>query len=411
MTNRSDVKGEIEQITFLVGKMNVAPLEHRYLDDLSFAANARISSSIDDVNNSLVLLTEAVLKALEVPDHDAVLLLIKILADIRGAIIELSDAPLDAVGGDRFINLQRDCDLALDFAHNADFYFSADIIDSAPELPGVRPAPIQVAVEDNVLKLVHSQNRSGSIDYPSANRIRQSLRDTLQDVLNEIPKTTNTDVRFIKLCSSLLDDLSQQIEEISIEALGLKYQLVSKMTKRLTDEMGGVVLDELDHVLTGIGVLLNQFQEWRTYLDELAKTQLNPEDSVGLVSYGKELIKEFESANAPVDQKITKRLREMIDPVLSGAIDADAIAIPLVCSLSNIFSAFSNVAIDHISNAVSGLSTDNKLGGSILLLSFSVNVIRRFCPTLSNFQPLNFLIGVAAFITKHYSPGKDLISK
>lgn len=279
-----------------------------------------------------------------------------------------------------------------------------------PSLPPPRPAPIQVEVADQRIRLTHSQTRTGSIDYPAANRVRASLFETFDELVSALPSSSNADTRYIRACQVLRDYLGQDLETISIEALGLSYQLVEKITRRLSHEMGGTQLDEIEHVLVGVGVLLNQFEEWRAYLTELAKTKLDPENGSLLVEQGQRLIAEMEKPGVPVDPAVVRRLREMVEPVVTGIVSADAVAVPLVCSLSNVFSLLSQVAIDHVTSAHGLIEHTALMGTAALLVDFSVYMIRTFFPILSQFQPLHFILSVADYLNKRYSQWKDATS-
>lgn len=288
-----------------------------------------------------------------------------------------------------------------------DFDNQNDAILPLPAIPHERPAPIRVGVVDGGLTLIFSQTRTGSIDYPSANKIRESLRDTLAGLLENLPSGSNADQRYINACSRLLVHLSNPLEHSSIEALGLNYQLVDKMTKRLKEEIGGAAIDEIEHTLTGISVLLNQFQEWRDYLQELALTQLDATGGEGLIAQAAQLADDIETTDAPVDRKIAVRLREMIEPVTSGLINADTVAAPLVGSLTNIFSVLSRIAMESVVAAGSVAPSLPTLGASAILTSFAVGLLQKYCPTISRYQPFKFVIDVMAFFNKFYTQIKD----
>ncbi|TXN00578.1 hypothetical protein FV242_21535 [Methylobacterium sp. WL64] len=279
-----------------------------------------------------------------------------------------------------------------------------------PELPPARSAPVQVEIVDDIIQLTLKHTRSGSIDYPSANRIRESLKETLDEIVSELPSSSNVDKRFVRACSTLLVYLSSPLEMTSIEALGLQYQLVDRMTKSVASELSSVILDELEHVLGNVNVLLNQFEEWRTYLLELEKTKLDTKDGSDLLIQTQILIRELEKPGAPVDASVVQRLRDMIEPAISGLVSADTIAIPLVCSLSNVFSLLSSVAIDYYQSLSAGQAHVIAFGASAILIRFSVDMIETFFPILSKFHPLKFLISVANYLSKLYSQGKDASS-
>lgn len=276
----------------------------------------------------------------------------------------------------------------------------------APPLPPERPAPLNVAVQDETLRLVQSQNRTGRIDYPSANRLREGLRDTFRALVDELPSSTNVDKRYVRTCTTLLAYLDQQLEGVSIEAFGLSYQLVQKLTKRMSGEIDEMVLIEIEHALTGIGVLLNQFENWRIYLQEVATSQLDVEDATGLVENARLVVAALKKPGTPVDPRIAARLEEMIEPALSGIVSAETVAIPLACSLSNLFTVVSQYAIDRIAD----YPVEFALGSGSILLGLSIELIERFCPILSKFEPLRFLLDVTKYLNKLYSPMKDVVS-
>ncbi|WP_148291151.1 hypothetical protein [Methylobacterium sp. B1] len=276
----------------------------------------------------------------------------------------------------------------------------------APTLPDQRPAPLNVAVQDETLRLVHSQTQSGRIDYPSANRLREGLRDTFRGLVDELPTSTNVDKRYVKTCTALLAYLDQSLEDVSIEAFGLSYQLVQKLTKRMSDEIDEMLLVEVEHVLTGIGVLLNQFEDWKIYLKEVATSQLNVEDASGLVENARLVVAALKKPGAPVDPRIAARLEEMIEPAVSGIVSAETIAIPLACSLSNFFTVVSQYAVDR----VAAYPVEFALGSGSLLLGLAIELIQRFCPILSKYEPLRFLVDVTKYLNKLYSPMKDVFS-
>lgn len=207
----------------------------------------------------------------------------------------------------------------------------------AVAVPSELPAPLRVSISDNKITLVNRQTHTGSINYHSANKIRESLHETLADAVAVLPSSSNADQRYVRACSRLLDYISQPLEDVSIEALGLNYQLVSKLTSHLAMELGGSIFEEIGHTLTGIGVLLNQFEEWQAYLSELAIIQINGADSDKLVQQAIVLADQIEHHPSFVDTKVHQRLREMIEPALSGLVNSDTIAAPLIGSLRDLY--------------------------------------------------------------------------
>lgn len=178
----------------------------------------------------------------------------------------------------------------------------------------------------------------------------------------------------------------------------------------MNEELGAIVLDQIEHVLAGVGVLLNQFDEWRRFLDEQARTNLDPEDGQGLVARAAELIADLERPGAPVEPELVRRLRGMVEPVLTGIVGADTVAIPLVCSLSNIFSTLSQHAIDHYQTVSADHGHLVAAGASALLAKFAVDLIEKFCPLLAQYQPLSFILGVVRYLLPLYAMIKDFTS-
>lgn len=276
------------------------------------------------------------------------------------------------------------------------------------QVPGEISAPIRVEITDNRITLLNRQTHIGNIDYPAANRVRESLRETFSELLDNLPTSSNVDGRFVKACSRLLSYLTEPLENVSIEAFGLNYQLVSRLTSRLAEETGATIIDEIQHTLTGIGVLLNQFQEWQDYLGALALTQIDRLDSAVLVEQAIILAEQIETQNVPVDISVAKRIREMVEPVINGLINCDTIAAPLVGSLSNYFALLSTFVLQNSPAIPTGVAAA-VVGGSSMLLGYAVDTLRKFSPVLCQYHPLKFILDVVSWFTGRYSQTKDVL--
>lgn len=276
------------------------------------------------------------------------------------------------------------------------------------EVPNEIAAPIRVQIANERIVLINRQTHVGTIDYPAANRVRESLRETFAGLLEDLPSSSNVDGRFIKASSRLLNYLMTPLEDVSIEAFGLNYQLVSRLTSRLAEEAGGTIIDEIQHTLAGIGVLLNQFEEWQDYLRALAFTQIDQLDGDALVDQAVVLAEQIETRRVPVDPNIAARLREMVEPVINGLISSDTIAAPLIGSLSNYFAIISTYVLENAPN-ISHIGAAATVGGSMMLLTYSIDTLKKFCPILCQYHPLKFILDVLTWFTSRYSQTKDVL--
>lgn len=390
------------------------------LSNSNFTKNLRLDSSHRKtarlINREINKVADAFKNAAEMPTLLSIALARDVFAPLQRAFgelfVELSGEQFD----DELTNMNNiilDCKISLDIVTDQLPFLDAALkmeVDDPPVLPENRPAPIQAVIIDDILSHTATQSRIGSIDYPSANRTREALRRILTDVLDDLRSSSNVDRGYIRICERLLGSLAIPIENVSIEDLGIQCQLVERSTRRLAEELGAIVLDQIKHVLAGVGVLLNQFDEWRKFLDEQARTNLDPEDGEGLVVRTVELIADLEKPGAPVEPELVRRLRGMVEPALEGIVGADTVAVPLVCSLSNIFSALSQHAIEHYQAVIADHGHAVAAGAAALLARFAADLIEKFCPILSRYQPLSFIISVVRYLLPMYSQAKDATS-
>lgn len=284
------------------------------------------------------------------------------------------------------------------------------IADPLPSIPGQKAAPIKVVVKNQTIHLDNKKQKTGSIDLASADRIRRSVKESLEKFINDLEFNSNVDSRYMDTCHDLVKKLSIPLEVSSIEDIGLAYKRLRKKSERVVEEINESLCDDLEDIFSNIDVLLDQFQDWKNFIHELAITNFDPRSSSAIINHARTVLSELEKPNVPVDRTVIDRLKELIEPVTVGIVEAESVAVPLLISMSNIFSLLSTIVVNLVPGVSAGNAAIAGLGSAAILSSFAIEMIKKFCPLLCEYQPLKFMVGVVSFFVKHYSPGKDMMS-
>lgn len=284
---------------------------------------------------------------------------------------------------------------------------SIDYKDSNMNLvPREAPAPVRVVIRNGRIELIAPKKHIGSVPDRSVENLRVASRDILRSAISLLFEVGNADPRLTRCCEGLAIELSAPLDQMSIEALGLNWQIVGEAIDISGDSVPEIILAQLRRVLTTVSVMLGQYEEWQVYLAAEAGAKLKPDQVLALANQALELSKELEGAPEAADARISERIKLIVDPLSTGIVQSDTIGVPLMGSLSNIFATMSHAALETLPG---GASPEGKISGGILVTNLSLTLIQKFAPTLASFPPLRWIVGVNAEINKHWSNVKDAI--
>jgi hypothetical protein len=275
-----------------------------------------------------------------------------------------------------------------------------------PRVPPQQPAPIRVGLKnDGRLHLEISQTHKGSLPVASLEKLRAATQELLQRTVEQVGNSSNVDPRLAPNLRGMLTYLSIPIELSPIEALGLNFQFAKRSFKATRETVPDPLVEQLEQIFSTVNVMLNQYDEWRLYLAAEAVTEIDTGDLDKIVEQSGRLADLLEQNEAFVDPEISARFREIIDAYINGLVNVEAVAVPLIESVGNVFSIISQILIGYLPDgAVGAIVTPGSL---VLLLGFSMKAVETFAPTMSSFPPLSYLIDVQKFGQKQFSLLKD----
>lgn len=273
-------------------------------------------------------------------------------------------------------------------------------------VPREAPAPVRVVINNDRLELAAPKTHIGSVPDPSVDKLRIAARDIMRRAMSTLVDAGNADPRFLPCCEGLVIELSSPLNSMSIEAVGINWQIVNEALEISKDSIPDLIIAQIRRALTTISVILGQYEEWQVYLTAEAGTRLSSAEVAALAEQALSLVQEFAQSPEAADIRIADRIRIIIDPVTTGIIQADTIGVPLIGSMSNIFGALSHAALEILPG---GATLTGRISGGIVLANLSVLMITKFAPTLSAFPPLSWMAGVHSEITKNWSTVKDVL--
>lgn len=277
-----------------------------------------------------------------------------------------------------------------------------------PNVPRQRPAPVRVVLnEKGQIRLDATQTHRGSLAEPSIENLRSASRDLLQRTIDQLGGSSNADPRLSPNLRGLLTYLSRDMDGMPIEALGLNFQFARMSFDATRDTVPDIIAGQIDQILTTVNVILNQYEEWRLFLDAAAATQIAQEDVRQVIKTVENFVIDLEDNADVVEKSVVERFREITDAYSQGLINVDAVAVPLLESMANVFSILSSLVVDSLPHAASVGATQP--GAILLTLGFAVAAINKFTPTVSKFPPLSYLLDVHRFAMKNFSQLKDSI--
>lgn len=194
-------------------------------------------------------------------------------------------------------------------------------------IPPERPAPIRVEVREGKLRTANPKSSRGPMTAESVRRMLTSALETLSGALDSIRASSNVDRRFVPACEPLLRHLSRPYGEISVEALGHNWELVTDLLKGHRETIPDVPFTQIEQALRTVSVLINQYEEWRSYVAAQSIAGLSAREAQAAVYEAGAFAQELESHPESVDPEIVTRLKELVAPVRAAARAARAATI------------------------------------------------------------------------------------
>lgn len=275
-------------------------------------------------------------------------------------------------------------------------------------IPPQKPAPIRVRIKGERLRISNPKGLVGSIKREAVERIRSSAAETLRAALGALKEAHNTDRRIAPALEPLLKHLSTRYDDLSIEALGLTWRIASNIVDEFRDELPDIARIQLEQALATINVIVNQYEEWRAYLAAEAASSISVQDADRLIAETSILSETLAKSPNSIDPEIVARLNAIIDPVANGLIGSEAIIVPLIASLSNIFAGASEIVLTFAPTFQDGVS---RKGAAFLALLIAFGLLKSHSGRLAQFPPLAFIKDAYEHTIRHFPWLKDTIFK
>ncbi|WP_182179525.1 hypothetical protein [Methylobacterium radiotolerans] len=282
------------------------------------------------------------------------------------------------------------------------------------EIPTEKAAPVKVSIINDRLTLVNTKTNIGSLALDANDRIRESLRQIVQSALENLGENHNVDPRFAPAWGPFLGHLSVSLQELSIEGLGINWQIASDLLSHYKEELPIAVFLQLDRALKSTNILLSQYDEWRAYLGAEAVTGLSQQDLSAALAETETIADDLAQNAEQVDPNVAKRFREIINPAAQRLVSLDTIATPLIGSLSNVFGQLAFVVLRDnpwVLSVATEVGSLVEKGVKNTLVLFAMAFIIKYAPKLSDLAPFKFLRDTYDLIVKKYPWMKDTILK
>lgn len=331
------------------------------------------------------------------------------LNQIKRSIVSVGDQFGQAVarsdGGTRlkFEDLLRKAGRDFDRSYKLLFQLEGSLQQSLLKseiLPSEKPSPVHVALIADRLVQVDKKTRAGDISDASLERLRSEAADFLGAALQDLRIASNVDGRYLSTLERFRRTLSDDF--ISVERLGLHYELACRLSRGFQDELSRTTFEQIDMALETTELILNQFEEWRLLLAEKKKklTWSDPEAEI-LTTTTTEIAEALGERNDIYDPRIRDTLLRVLETFKEAEASSDVIAPPLIGAISNIFSKLAEAVINAghlIQTTNSYLPTDSWyiIGVTSLVL------INRFATKLMGFDALKFVNNALAYFKKEY---------
>jgi hypothetical protein len=244
----------------------------------------------------------------------------------------------------------------------------------APTIPRQQPAPIHLHIVGGRLELIDSQNPVGSLRPDARARILNAAFSLLQTAMNIVGNETNLKKGFVPPCSALLDALQSNPASFSPEFVGLLARLIRSNVTKFENELPDGAPQAFIEALNATDTLVSQYVEWREYLVAEAGRNITKENAEAIVGLSTKVADHLDEYTEVVDHRIADRLRAILQPTLDGINNNEAIAVPLLFSLSNIMARVSELIL----NSLETIGTVGATASGAALLLFATGFVQRF---------------------------------
>lgn len=267
-------------------------------------------------------------------------------------------------------------------------------------LPSEKPSPVHVAHIADRLVQVDKKTRTGDISDASLERLRNEAAEVLGTALQDLRIASNVDTRYLLTLERFRRTLTDDF--VSVERLGLHYELAFRLTRGFQDELSRTTFEQIEMALETTELILNQFEEWRIMVAEKKKKLLWSEvEAEVLTATTAEVAEALGERSDIYDARIRETLLRVLDTFKEAQASSDVIAPALIGAISNIFSKLAEAVINagHIIQTTSSFVPTESW---YIIGVTSIVLINRFAAKLVGFDALKFVNNALRYFRKEY---------